>query len=348
MRYIRPQYPYNVLFTLVIAFFLLFVTQYLYKRVNTDKRVSSFQKTFLEKEKLTEDVLQNVIDQLKDKGLENLLSDEEWVASTDALFEKSGHVVFFYDTDSLIYLSNNVLPVNNNNLPRYNFGIEYIENGWYLLKKRKFEELDVWIAFLIKESYNYHNRYLKNQFNSSFQLTNNVEISINSAVGEMIFFNNGDYAMSLIIDDAVPISRGKMVYIVLLTLINIFIIFLVVYLFYYYLIIQKDKWNSLFRITLFFIALTGIRALLFYLKIPEIFYESVLFSPRYYATSKYLPSLGDLFLHVIFLNVFLNFTYNTLKTTQLANRSAKSSVVLTLILILSLYAFFALLIIDSI
>ncbi|MEZ5146431.1 MAG: hypothetical protein R2759_04940 [Bacteroidales bacterium] len=66
----------------------------------------------------------------------------------------------------------------------------------------------------------------------------------------------------------------------------------------YKVIMPASKYKTL-RLAGFIFDLIVLRLLTFFLRYPKVMYESDFFSPEYYASSIWIPSLGDLFLNVL-------------------------------------------------
>lgn len=210
-----------------------------------------------------------------------------------------GMVFFVYKDDALIYWSNNALPVSYiYDYELYKQSFIQLGNGYYLVQTLINDDYRYVGHLLVKQSYDYENEYIKNDFNQCFKLPADTKISFEKT-GYDIFSEEGAYLFSLIFPEK---NEIKDTFAVLLMITFLFILILIVNgLYYLYRGFNTNfrykKWVFAFFVVDVFI----LRAALFYFKIPHILYESKLFSPSYLAIADFLPSLGDLVINAVLL-----------------------------------------------
>ncbi|MFW5803610.1 MAG: hypothetical protein ACOCWG_00090, partial [bacterium] len=307
----------GILFLLVITLFLAsFVLSFFqHTALSKTQLTQQFQNSFIQKEIETRKLLEETVQRFEDNHLQ-ILENKIWIDDMNELYKKKGLIVFIESNDSILYLSHNILPVTHYDLPRYNFGVEFIKNGWYLTKNERVGDYNIWSAFLIKENYNYNNRFLNNEFHHNFKIHNKVQISLDSAVGEMIYFEEGDYALSLLFPDKESLLiKNSFIHWTRL-IINIILIFSILLLGIEFIKKITDKASFLLQIFLILLFLLALRWIIFYFNIPYVLYESELFSAHYYALNYYIPSLGDMLLHILFLNAFLFYLFRKIPKVQ--------------------------------
>jgi two-component system, NtrC family, nitrogen regulation sensor histidine kinase NtrY len=284
---------------LVIAVFAGKIFQ---KEFNHQNAISSLQQKVLEKES-------EVVTEL-----ERLKSSFE--AAPDSIFFKldrykkkfveKGFVFFILDKDSLLFWSDNNIPatflIGSENDMVMNSG-----NAWFRFFATTNGSLRFVGLYLIKFQYNYQNDYLENTFHHSFEVPCNVSFLINEAEGEPIFNLDGGYLFSIQFhpETQLPANRLFILFVLYLAVLLSFI----GVLYELYLKVHRHFKRRLLLIAAFIADILIIRIFLYFFKIPAILYESRLFGPYFYAHSEWMPSMGDLFLNVLFLLIISFFIF---------------------------------------
>jgi len=201
--------------------------------------------------------------------------------------------LFIYKNDSLVFWSNNfVSSVNCNNTKPKCFKLP---NGWYLLSSKTSGDFKFVLAQLIKKEYNYQNEFLENHFQKEIKLPNNIELSLNASKNN-IYDKENNLLFSIQMVKSKQFNELS-VFLIFLAYLLAFIIFLSI-LFDFYKKLPFFNKNQGFIFLAFIIDVFLIRWLVFYYRIPEFLNQTKLFSPFYYASSGFLPSLGDLIVNV--------------------------------------------------
>ncbi len=336
----------KVIFSLVLVitlFLVSFVLSFFQNTsLNKEQLTVQFQKNFIQKEIETQSLLDKITQNFEINQLQ-ILENKDWIDYTNELYRKNGLIVFIESNDSIHYLSHNILPVTHYDLPEYNFGVEFIKNGWYLTKNTRVGDYTLWSAFLIKEKYNYNNRFLNNEFHPDFKIHDKVQVSLNAAVGEMIYFENGDYALSLLFPDEENLLIKNTFIHWIRIIINIILIFSILLFGIEFIQFLTRNQSFLLRFSFIFTFLIFLRWVIFYFKIPYVLHQSELFSAQYYALNYYFPSLGDLLLHVIFFNVLLFYLFlhipKVIPASNVINRFKSILFVSCSYLIIAFYSF---------
>ncbi|MCD4694822.1 MAG: hypothetical protein K8S16_01175 [Bacteroidales bacterium] len=207
--------------------------------------------------------------------------------------------LYVLKNDSLVFWSNYSIPVSDIIYPKnFTQGVGFFSNGHYLLESCDVNNYSLIVTYLIKSEYQYENQYLKNEFNKDLTISNDITISYTEAEHN-IFGANGEFLFSLTFPKIFAFDKnGQFVLILFFVLAYIFLHAL---LYNIYNIISARytlKWPFLIA---FIIDVLIIRIFIFYLRYPYHIFNSILFDPDIFASSWYLPSLGDLLLSLLSL-----------------------------------------------
>jgi len=215
-----------------------------------------------------------------------------------------------YIKDSLVFWSDNTVPVyrdqgNNDFTQDY---IKKLDNGWYCIQTVRKKDTIAHGLILLKHEYSFQNDYLKNQFQSDFNIPLGTTISLIRS-NYPIFSKQGEFLFSLIFpigNKNVEENNPQAIIIFLCFLTGILLILVYIYKLHV-------KYSTLFPgKNTFFISFTLdvfiIRLLQFYFQFPGPLIKTELFGPAYYSSSVYLPSLGDLVINA-FLLVVISYVF---------------------------------------
>ncbi|MCX6233073.1 MAG: ATP-binding protein [Bacteroidetes bacterium] len=272
----------------------------------------------------------------------------------DGLYKNEGIVFYIYSHDSLCYWSENAVPFEKAKVKYYKkHAILNLQNGWYKISSINFKNYEIIALTLIKNEYSYQNDYLQNNFHPDLYTASQINISLKPSkynikdAGSNFLFSIKSEAYNLPINDFA-------VYILVFLYLTAFI-FLVTFIYRLYEALPFINNYPLIKFILFALDVFILRILVFFFHIPAILYDSRLFSPYYYASASYLPSLGDLFINAIVLLyvAYLFFIKINPKTvfTRLMPWQNRISCTLVLLSAIVLYYFYVVLfksiIIDS-
>jgi len=277
----------------------------------------------MQKEFAPEDLfsdLQTSIKQ-KDKVLQEeiLTLERTFLNSTDSIFsvskhysdlsEKSGMVFFIKKKDSLVFWSDNSVPVEIL-FEEANQQIVDPGNAYFRLLSKKTGDYTYYGLYLIRNNYNYENDYLSNEFHPSFKIATKATISETKG-NNNIFGNNKEFLFSVEFHPSVGLSNYQIFTLLFVYLFAILFLLGAIYE-AHYLFYRSNGLHTLF-VAGYIIDVLIVRFLLHYFKLPAILYNTDLFSPKFYAYSDIIPSLGDLFLHTVFLLVISYFLFSQIK-----------------------------------
>lgn len=262
----------------------------------------------------------------------------------DNLYDKKQCGLFIFRNDSLIYWTDNSIPVEDNlYYSDYKNKIVKLKSGWYQSVYRQRDNITFLVLGLIKHNFPYQNNYLNNSFQKSFDIPDEVEINLvkpkpNATAAQLMVTDNYELVYP---DEFKPAQ----------TLRHISIAFYCVALLLFLMFferscrqVRKKKGAGFYAIGLM-VMVIAIRYVGFTLQFPDNLYSLELFSPLLYAESETLPSLGDLLLtsltaiYVIYL--FSRYITLTRFKEQIPNwlRFAISIVLFEFIFLIAPYTF---------
>ena len=295
------------------------------------KSLKCVQTKLLQKETL----LQNQVNSLAIK-VPSFLTSSFLKNNSDAeSFENTGNAFYVFKDSNLVYWSTNRIPVPpilDSSL--FSKSLVQLLNGWYLKSSKTNGKYTVIGLSLVKNNFLYENVYLENSFAQDYGVDPSIQLQLvkNSY---NVFDSQKRFLFSLYIDE----DKVNTDYSVLLTILLMFFAFLF-FIYGLYSFFNSTYPNCLALNSIYFVIvsifLVGIRIISVGYHFPQIFYQSKLFSPIYYASSKWLPSLGDLLLNTMVLILVIWFMKKAIQLypkTILKNRWIKSSVAFVLMLV---------------
>lgn len=230
--------------------------------------------------------------------------------------------LFVLRDNRLVFWSDNSVPIDFENADSLRYQrILKTGNGIYQINSASKGKFVYFLTDLIKYSYRYQNDYLTSDFNPAYGLHQSYDLvsaptrfPVKAQSGNVLFYVKPG-------EEPLPGESQLFVAFLLYTLAYLI---LVIALYRLYRKYSSVKTNL--RVFLLFVLnIIIIRFLLFYFKIPGVLYTSDLFSPLYFASSRYLPSLGDLLANVVTCVLLLYFFYKTQESKK-ASESSNSLV----------------------
>jgi len=287
-------------FSVSLIFFLtaIIVTNFS-KTNNNSELVKNFENTLHQKEKKLNNIIEDVRKNAED-GFQKQTLDSYYINN---LFDDEGILILVYKNDSLKYWSNNSVPVEsiyNKNI--YEKKFNYFQNGFFVVENKKIEQYNIVGLILIKNDYPYQNDYLLNKFQDDFNVPDNAKISLNKGTLN-IFSLSKDFLFSIDLDKTSPTKQNHIFLIFILYLLGF--LFFISFFYSSYKKINPFPEKKLFFVISFSFDILLIRFIMYYFKIPNILYESDLFSTTFYATSQILSSLGDLLINSILILIII-------------------------------------------
>ena len=294
--------------SLLFLIVTLIYSSFSFNKIHEDKIHQNIQNVLGQKENTFIDI-SNQIFEIQEKENPNFFQELHF----DNLFSEKGISVYIFNNDSLVYWSTNSIPINNQ-LYNNNFETPFnqFENGWAEVLKRKNGNYTIVGLLLIKFDYVYENDHLVNNFEQAFSVKRDIGISADQ--GDYNIFNSQDgFLFSLLFPNNVSPSVSESL--LLFALVILCFIFLIAFIYQAYKKISFFSRNPGLLVIFYLIDIIIIRVLSFYFQFPSNLYSTKLFLPNVFASSFFLPSLGDFLLNAIALLaialiIFRHFNYS--------------------------------------
>jgi two-component system nitrogen regulation sensor histidine kinase NtrY len=230
-------------------------------------------------------------------------------------FQSMGFSFFFYENEKLTMWSDNEVEITFSLADSIkNPLLLHLNNGWYEAVAHSAGAKKIIGLLLIKKEYSYENKYLQNSFNAKLQLPANVDIedsasspySLQSVTGEKLF------SLRFLPKTAEHNTFSKGAWMELIS----FLLLLAATLLYF---IHQTSYRFI-TVVLSALALIAVRLWMIVQHIPNEFYDSDFFSPKYYGSSFFFNSPGDLLLNALtfFSIAYLFYSYATKSTKSMA------------------------------
>ncbi|MDD5569860.1 MAG: HAMP domain-containing sensor histidine kinase [Bacteroidales bacterium] len=279
--------------------------------VGYEKKTNLFQKTLNGKEKELDTILNNLLINIKTKEEKFFMVNIRYY---NDLYEKKGYSLFVYENKNLKYWSSNNVPVSNYSFDKLtNTQIQYLKNGWYRIIKKNSGRYTAIGLILLKNEYQYNNKYLLNNFQKDFKIGQNTVINEKQTGNYNIYSQDKKFLFSLIYkNDESTDNADKSIDVIFYVISLIFIVYFLLSL--SKIIVTRYKKQIFYLV--FAAVIIVLRFFSIYYKIPSSLYELELFSPKFYAVSFCFPSFGDLFLNILllfFLVLVFSENYNLIK-----------------------------------
>lgn len=257
----------------------------------------------------------------------NLLNESE----LNNLYEKQGIALFVLNNGNPVFWSNrNIVLPETFSVFEKETGVIQLTNGWFQYLVKEKNDLKYLALILIKKQFKIENKFLKNEFHSSFKFQNSFDVStktgkylIKSIEGEALFF---------LTEKPFPSNTYKKTNWIILLLFFISIVLITSGI--NILIIQQPKLKAL-NLFVVFIFLALIRVFTAIYTLPESVFNQEIFSPIIYAHSSLFPSLGDFLIHIIFFFILIYFTVK-FKNVTYSNKKWSAYVFMLFIVVLPL------------
>ncbi len=217
-----------------------------------------------------------------------------------------------FKLDTLRFWNNNLL-----NTQRYlkiiQPGTRFLlaNNGYYLTHHSKFGNWVLVQYYQIKTNYQYQNQYIVNHFNSELDFLEGAMPSpspLNDFVN--ITDSKGNFLFAIQVYEKNRLTPLWL---------KIFILAFIIAILYFFKILIKQfiQYNTWLASLTYFVLMLGAKYVFLKLKIPVFIYNLELFSPGYYATSTFIPSLGDFFILVAILLWYFIILGNKISVSKL-------------------------------
>ncbi len=301
---IKKNLPFYLFIAGVLSFF---IAEYIYDhkiiKLDLNKKTESFNEAFINNYKIAKNELSYLAENIDEDDFENYAT-LELVEDLAAKYDEYG-LVFVISRDEFAKIwSNNFLAFYEISGIDKKEGLVNLQNGWYYYIKKEGENLEYWSFMLIKRNYNYQNKYLRNTFHENYEMMpENVSPSLTETNIKIVDKNEQKVLFYLCPGDEPYVYHKS----VTLQYASVTFAILALLLLFYSLYYLSFKWNVfkktsiIKRIAIFVFSVVLLRAAIYVVGIASPLANSELFSPSLYATSYYLPSLGDLLINVLLI-----------------------------------------------
>lgn len=256
------------------------------------KLIQNFQQTLLKQELKLSEYLNNA-----EKQLNNLLTSGNYASifsDLNPLFEEEGLGFVIFKDKKMVYWSNNhfSFPILTARLSDKN-GLLILPNGIYKAQEKIVGAHQLIGLIHIKNNYTYENQFLENTFIKPFKLPADFKISTQKNRNSYeICSGTSHYLFSVVPTGSRRFNESQVQWTAILYLLALIVLLMALY----------RKIDD-YRHENFLVKMMGLMVIVFMIywihiifKIPAILNHLDIFSAKYYAVSKWLPSLGDFFL----------------------------------------------------
>lgn len=297
----------------LLGYFLV-ITLFVIAAISIEVNKEKITPKATEDKSIIEAVLKSKIDSLK--AFENSFNDciKESVLNNrtaNNYYQKKilpfGGSVFVFNKKEIVFWSDNKCPIDSvNYCSLIDARINRIGNGYYFINKVNNLENERQIVYclFVRYDFNIQNQYLENNYNSNLQLCSHHEFSIDpkpnttpiNYAGTPIFYISS-------IDGSDIHNKSIIIFILYLfayLLINVALIDLT------FVLGKRNSFVGILTVASLFI----LRYLMIIYSLPNAFYSTDFFSPKYYASSTLLNSPLDLFFGVLCLLALMVYLYS--------------------------------------
>ncbi len=243
-----------------------------------------------------------------------ILKDAAYLKKLEQAFRDDGYVFVIYDGEMLEFWSHNALPKIYYVPPENVSGALEKPNGWYYYQQQIIDGRHFLLYCIVKQDFRYQNRFLVNRFHDKLPALEKLFfISDRTDEGYPVYDGHSNYLFSLVLRREAGLIQPAGILYALSLVFAIASLMIFVFSSFRYLSRLFHAGKRSLAIGGFILTLGFIRLISFWLQIPTVFYDGVMFSPGLYAASDLLPSLGDLFLNVTLISILAYFIYYNLR-----------------------------------
>ncbi|HET6555857.1 MAG TPA: HAMP domain-containing sensor histidine kinase [Prolixibacteraceae bacterium] len=256
------------------------------------KLIKSFQQTLIDQEEKLSRILDRVEKRIPHS--EPARNYASTFADFNHLLEEEGMGILLFKDNKMVYWSSNYFSFPNLAMRiAGDYQLVVLPNGIFEARKREVGDHLI-IGFIhIKNNYSYENQFLENKFIAPFDLPSAFRIqSEYSKSSYEIRTKEGRYLLSVMPAGTMRFNELKLYLTACLYLLGLIFLLMALYR------QMNDYLKESFPVKM--ITLLGILFVIYWIHIlfgiPAILNHLDIFSARYYAVARWLPSLGDFFL----------------------------------------------------
>ncbi|MBL4577919.1 MAG: hypothetical protein JKX74_05565, partial [Flavobacteriales bacterium] len=296
MKLIRSK---NILIGLSIVFFALgYYLQFKVNSLDYTGIAADFEYQLQEKESILDELLEEIDEEEGTISFDLIQEKKSWFESVQAL---KGFSVMVFEEDSLVlWTDNNVSFPDSFSASHEKPGLRRLKNGWYDVRIITKGQRSVIGFILIKREYPFENRFLSNEFTQDFDLPRGGILTELEKPKSVPIFSIDGATFGYLSFDEIGTSREYLQYtfiwLLAIALLLLGLLMAIIYL-EHLISLLNDHFGSGMVSIVFIISVVALRVLMIWNKFPGMLYELPIFSPSYYGTSSFFPSLGDFFLN---------------------------------------------------
>lgn len=293
IKYILP-----VIALLIIAAFL--ESSWMHD-FNEQLMINRFQDKVIEQEKLVCSELDEIAAVLEQPVTESFFVT---FSRFNDILSKKGYAYTIYKNDSLVYWSDNEITYQNKRVS-HRKGLIRLPNGIYYKWMKTRKKYTICAYMQIKWVFPYQNKYLKPHFVDRLELPAEFEVLRGKHTTSVPIVDSDDKFMFSVQKQHVDHVHDCTVKFSCFLLLLAFVAFLIGFK----SIVRRIKIISpLYKIIVTFLFFITMYLLFAATNLPSIFFDHQLFTPRHFAYSDWLPSLGHFFI-IAMLWVVLGFIF---------------------------------------
>ena len=286
----RPRKIYTAL-SFIILLIMLTLLSWVEHRINNDK-TRQLNSAYVELQKKIIDKQLTFLSIYQKELQDTSLIQRKWSQLFDLAKKKNISLTVYNNKVPVLWTgnSNEIKAIDTN---KDSLFVLQSENGYLLTYQINRASYNFIFTYLIKTNYSFKNQYIQNKFNddldfikdgviSTFPIDNMVPIT--DITGKPIFYIQ-----------LFSFAQKTPLWLIILIIVLIFALIIVIHMLARMFIRQHFATTTI----LFFGVLAVIRGINTFYNIPDFIYNIKLFNPVIYASSTWLPSLGDLFIDSI-------------------------------------------------
>jgi two-component system, NtrC family, nitrogen regulation sensor histidine kinase NtrY len=336
MELLKKIYSYRLFVGLILFSILAFVFQ---KNLRLDPyekgSLKEFQEVINERIVEVDQYLKNTSERLDSFPAYDLMMHIP--DYYNSLYENSGIVLLGYKNDSLVFWTDNLIPVDNYSIDNgLNNSIVKLTDGWYVVRSIQHYDCKFYGLIHLKNEYSYENKFIKNEFRPEYNIIPNSKIIIDQDMDVQIYNPDGKYLFSVVNNSIRNANLVSTYFSSLFFLLTIGFLLLFLWKGIRSIKVQSKKNIGVLVLA---IVLFVARFLMLEYNFPLAFKQLELFKPHLFAISFMVPSLGDLLIHTLLVFYFFLVFYREFKI-DISKFNKKISFSLLLVSIIIVYIWF--------
>lgn len=316
------------LFVAVISFLISWSLYSVFYVSNIETETTRFQKSIIELEQKLKTSHTVFVKNVEFSSLKTI-----WDTKTNNSVVNN----YLIKSDSLVYWSDNNLPLKEFLAEHKATGFYRLKNGFYFMKTTTIGDYFAVSSLKIKSRYAYENKHLQNKLVNDLYLPSDVFVNIESNKGTPIYDSSGEVIFNLLHTGEKNISDNQQSLIFLFYLVGVTSLAIG-----FGLILNLFISNTSVKVVLYIVILLIFRSLSLIFNWTSQFDSFQLFDPNLYASSEFLPNLGELIISTIFACLVVWWVYK-----QLDGSNKKESRFSKMFIVLSYIALFPLASVSS-